>query len=71
MKIEDIEDVKPTKKSRRSSQSCSATSSTSNPKVKEADFSPRSLRLAKGGKSVVREQIALVDGFPKDKEKFV
>jgi hypothetical protein len=71
MDIEDVEDVKPPRKSKRSSQSCSAASSTSGPKIKQEDFSPRSLRLANGGKSAVRERIALVDGFPKDKKTFI
>ncbi|KAH9976959.1 hypothetical protein BJV74DRAFT_798638 [Russula compacta] len=67
MQTEDVEDVKPCP----SKQSCSGASSASGPKVKQEDFSPCSRQLANVGKSIVREQITLVDGFPKTKDTFI
>lgn len=40
-------------------------------KLTEGSFSPTSFRLAKLGKSIARQSIALNDAFPDDKELFL
>lgn len=69
MDVEDVEDNRSSRKSRSSRQS--SASSASGPKLKQGDFSPTTWRLANSGKASVRERIALVDGFPKDKDTFI
>jgi hypothetical protein len=47
------------------------SSSGRSEKLNKNNFNGVSLRIANGGKSVVRERVALVEAFPKDKDNFV
>ena len=73
--IEDVEESKPSKRGKRAISHPTSVSSGSallrRDKINKNNFTPRTYRLANTGKSSARERIAMMEGFPKDKDVFI
>ena len=60
-----------TKSTSKSGSTSKSTKSTQSKIVTQGQFTPRTNRLANYSKCVVRERLALIDAFPKDRDSFI